>query len=124
MKAYRKPMMRVEKFTAKNAIATGCTEQTYTTLPEQTVDCIIEGNETTFVQGTCSNVGSGRTGTYNGQYIYVWYNGEHTTRPSDEQTALLSAMEEAVGWSSVIGESGYHAGYISAETYNKMNATS
>ena len=124
MRRYSRPVMQVEKFSAKNAVATGCSEQSYVNIPEQTVNCIIEGSETTFVSGSCSKVGAGVTGTYNNQYIYVWYNGSISGQPSADQTATLSAMEQAVGWSSAVGKSGYHAGYISSEIYKKMNSTS
>ena len=123
MRAYTKPIMRLERFTAKNAVATGCYEEEHVTIPQQTVNCIINGSETTFTQGTCGSVGLGATGIYDGQYIYVWYNGSIQGRPSAEQTAILSAMGAAVGW-NISGQSGYHAGYISEETYKEMNSTS
>ena len=112
--------MQVEKFSAKNSVASNCSEETVTEIPEQKVNCIINGSETTFLE-LCSSVPSGKTGTYGDAYIYVWYNGSISGQPSADLTATLSAMERAVGWSSAVGKPGYHAGYISEETYKKAN---
>ena len=127
MRRYEKPVMAVEKFTAKNAVATGCYNQTYTTIPAQTIKCVIEGSEKVFAEGTsgCTNeVSSGYYGYYNGTPYFVWYTGTQSTQATEKQTALLSAIEQAVGANSAIGKMGWHAGPVSQETYSKMNSTS
>ena len=144
MRSYVKPVMQVERFVAKNAVASGCYEATNTTFPAQTVNCIINGNESIFNKSqsgsTCQYDATtsgtlayyeGGTYTYNRKtytldagYYFVWKNGSVSGQPSGEATAKLSAIESALGVTSAIGKSGWHAGTVTYEQYTAMNHTS
>ena len=128
MRAYTKPIMRLERFTAKNAVATGCYMEDKTSIDAQNITCIIEGSEWVFAAGTttgCQNdVSSGYFGYVKGTPYFLWYNGVQSTRPKDSQTAQLSAIETALGQSDAIGEKGWHAGIVSETQWSEMNSTS
>lgn len=129
MKKYEKPVMQVVRYTMDHAVATGCYEETTTAFPAQNVSCIINGSENIFEKSqagsACVNdVDSGKLGIYNGEYYFVWYNGSVVGSPTKEQTAKLSEIERAVGYSSAVGKPGYHAGKVTAEQYKQMNSTS
>lgn len=128
MKKYVRPAMEAKSFNSRTAVAVGCYQETTTKFDPQTVDCIIEEYDTIFQTGTsgCTNsVDSGYLGTYNGQYYFVWYTGNQPEKiPTAEQTALLSAIEAAVGANVAIGQPGWHAGPVTATFVSEWNSTS
>lgn len=130
MKKYQKPLIEIETFMPNVAVATSChstIEGTTTTYPAQTVNCVIEGQETIFQSGTsgCKSVVSlSTTGsydfiTYNNQLYFCW-KGSPTSNPDSEKTDLLDKIMQQGGYES---GRGWHAGPATTVLQNLYTAS-
>ncbi len=122
MREYKKPVMKVERFTPNNAVA-ACGVTDTTTYDQQLITCIIDGSEYVFYSGCANNVTSGYLTSYNGNTYFLWYDGKVGTKPDDDDVATLEAIKSAAGATSAIGQSGWHAGIATGTISSIWNSS-
>ncbi len=125
-KRYVKPGFLMMQFNlSDNIAATGCTSSSSstTTYESQLIQCIIDGEEYVFYSGCSNNVTSGYIGNYNGTTYFLWYDGKVGTKPDDDDVATLEAIKSALGATSALGQSGWHAGPTTATITTIFNSS-
>lgn len=116
MKEYVKPDVFVTEFALNEAVAV-CTDITETKYNNQTIYCVINGSETIFYNGCTNSATKGDLVTYKGTLYYLWYNGEVSGEPTNEQKQLIQGIQGAAG----VSGPGWHAGPATAEIITTHN---
>ena len=116
MKEYVKPDVFVTEFAVNEAVA-ACTDTTEKEFEEQKIICVINGEEVIFYNGCTNSATKGDLATYRGTLYYLWYNGEVSGEPTNEQKQLIQGIQGAAG----VSGPGWHAGPATAEIITTHN---
>ncbi len=112
MREYKKPVMKVERFTLSDAVAAQCTYTPGTTAGQVTVYCAIGKQSESVYSSACSTTSATIT-SYSGQYYLVWYtySGDMGSGgiPDSSLTDFLSILVNQIkGTTGVDYGSGWH----------------
>lgn len=113
MKEYVKPDVFVTEFQLNSAV-TACTPTSFDPEP-QNITCSIKAGEAhgVFYNSCDTNASTnGRLVEYDGRTYFIWYDGTHTGKPSDEGQKLITALGV---------QAGEHAGIANAEIISIVN---